>query len=61
MVFQWNKRDLPNIVETSELSANINRWHYPEFEAIAIRGDGVFETLKAISKRVLMNVKGGFD
>ena len=61
LVFQWNKRDLPNVVGPGELNSKINRWNLPEFEAIAIKGEGVFETLKAISKRVLMNVKGGFD
>ena len=61
LVFQWNKRDLPNVVSVSELSLKINDWKAPEFEACAIQGDGVFETLKMISKQVLLNIKGGFD
>ena len=61
LVFQWNKRDLPNAVPVTELSAKINRWDSPEFKACAIKGEGVFETLKTISKRVLLNIKGGFD
>ena len=61
LVFQWNKRDLPNVISVSELSSKINRWQAPEFEAVAIEGRGVFETLKMISKRVLLNIKGGYN
>ncbi|MCY4643096.1 MAG: ADP-ribosylation factor-like protein [Bacteriovoracales bacterium] len=61
LVFQWNKRDLPNVASPKELRLKLNKWDTPEFEAVAIRGDGVFETLKEISKRVLLNIKGGFD
>ena len=61
LVFQWNKRDLPNVISVSELSSKINRWQAPEFEAVAIEGKGIFETLKMISKRVLLNIKGGYN
>ena len=61
LVFQWNKRDLPNVVLKEDLSQKLNSWERPEFEAVAIRGDGVFETLKTISKLVLLNVKGGIQ
>ena len=60
-VFQWNKRDLPNIASTSELTKSLNKMDSPEFEAAAINGEGVFETLKAISKLVLLNIKGGLN
>ena len=61
LVFQWNKRDLPNVVAVDELSSKINLFQAPEFAAIAIEGKGVFETLKMISKQVLLNIKGGFE
>ncbi len=61
IVMQWNKRDLPNIVSTSELSKKLNPFKFPEFESIAAEGEGVFETLKMISKLVLLNIKGGLD
>jgi signal recognition particle receptor subunit beta len=60
-VMQWNKRDLPNIVPVSDLSAKLNERKLPEFEASAFKGDGVFETLKSISKMVLLNIKGGLE
>ncbi len=61
LVLQWNKRDLPNISPVSELSEKLNKYSLPEFEAIAIEGQGVFETLKLVTKKVLMNVKSGLE
>jgi signal recognition particle receptor subunit beta len=61
IVVQYNKRDLPNIVSTKELAKKINRFEFPEFEASAVTGSGVMETLKMISKLVLMNIRGGLD
>jgi mutual gliding-motility protein MglA len=60
-VMQWNKRDLPNIVPVSDLSQKLNTRRLPEFEAVAFQGEGVFETLKTISKMVLLNIKGGLE
>lgn len=61
LVMQWNKRDLPNTTSVSDLSAALNKWKVPEFEAVAVKGTGVFDTLKMISKLVLMNLKGGLE
>lgn len=59
LVLQWNKRDLPNITPVEDLEKELNRWQSPSFEACALKGEGVFETLKMISKIVLVNLKGG--
>lgn len=59
LVFQWNKRDLPNVTPCEDLEKRLNRWGSPSFEAAAVNGNGVFETLKEVSKLVLMNLKGG--
>lgn len=59
LVMQWNKRDLPNITPREDLEKELNRWKSPTFEACALKGEGVFETLKMISKIVLVNLKGG--
>jgi mutual gliding-motility protein MglA len=61
MVMQWNKRDLPNIVPIEDLQFQLNKKNLPAFEAIATSGQGVFETLKMISKSVLLNIKGGLE
>jgi mutual gliding-motility protein MglA len=61
MVMQWNKRDLPNIVPVEDLQYQLNKRKYPAFEAVATTGQGVFETLKMVSKSVLLNIKGGLE
>jgi hypothetical protein len=61
IVMQWNKRDLPNIVPVEDLQQQLNRRKVPAFEAIATNGEGVFETLKMVSKSVLLNIKGGLE
>ncbi len=58
-VIQYNKRDLPNVVPTAELKKVINTDGVPDFEAIATQGTGVFETLKAVVKLVLIELKKG--
>ena len=61
LVMQWNKRDLPNTTPIKDLEMNLNKWKSPSFEAVASDGQGVFDTLKMISKLVLMNVKGSLQ
>ena len=56
---QWNKRDLSNVMSEEDMNEKLNKWNVPAFSSTAISGDGVFETLKAVSKQVLMNIKGG--
>jgi signal recognition particle receptor subunit beta len=56
MVVQYNKRDLPNGVPIEELRAALNPGRRPEFEAIAVEGIGVFDTLKAVSKLVVQSL-----
>ena len=61
MVMQWNKRDLPNISSKEDLERQLNKWNLPTFDAEAMNGRGVFESLKMISKLVLMNLKSGLS
>lgn len=60
LVIQWNKRDLPNTSSVDEMKKELNVAPYMSYEAKAREGDGVFESLKAISKLILMNLKGNF-
>ena len=50
---QYNKRDMPNILSPEELRAQINPMGVPDFEGVAINGEGVFETLSCVSKMVV--------
>jgi hypothetical protein len=59
LVIQYNKRDLPNVASLAELHALLNRRNVPEFESSATAGIGVFETLKAVIKLVLIDLKRG--
>jgi mutual gliding-motility protein MglA len=56
-VMQYNKRDLPNIVPMPELQAALNKRNAPWSEACATQNVGVFETLKAAAKLVLIDLK----
>ncbi len=53
LVIQYNKRDLATAVPVQELRAQLNPDNLPDFGAVAINGDGVFDTLKSVSKLVL--------
>lgn len=56
-VVQYNKRDLPSILPVDHLKRILNPYGVPDFESIASQGDGVFETLKAIARLVLIQLK----
>ena len=58
-VIQYNKRDLPNVSSMEELSSLLNPRKVPELEGCAMSGEGVFETLKAVAKLVLNDLKKG--
>jgi mutual gliding-motility protein MglA len=58
-VVQYNKRDLPSVVPVTEMKKVLNINGVPDFEATASAGVGVFETLKAIVKLILIELKKG--
>ena len=58
-VLQFNKRDLPTAVTYDELKKELVKKDEPIFEAVASRGVGVFDTLKAVAKQVLMELRKG--
>ena len=58
LVLQLNKRDLPNIAPVDDVVDVIDPERKYDFvEAVASRGDGVFETLKVISKLTLRTLR----
>ena len=60
VVLQYNKRDLPNAVSVESLREALNpTGKVPDFEAAAQGGKGVFETLKALARLVLQELKKG--
>jgi len=60
-VMQYNKRDLPNILSVEDLNQKINTLNFPFFEAAALNGQGVFETLTMICRLVLKAIEAGAE
>ena len=58
-VVQLNKRDLVNSAPIEELTEVLNPTGVPQFEAVATKGTGVFDTLKAVAKQVLTELRRG--
>ena len=58
-VIQYNKRDMPEVETVEELRNQLNPTNVPDFEGIARTGVGVFDTLKAVAKLVLTELKKG--
>ncbi|HEX8709867.1 MAG TPA: GTPase domain-containing protein [Pyrinomonadaceae bacterium] len=56
-VLQLNKRDLPNIIPVADLASELQRKGEPVVEAVASTGIGVFDTLKAVAKQVLTELR----
>ena len=58
-VLQLNKRDLPSAIAVEDMSAELHRKGEPVFEAVASKGTGVFDTLKAVAKQGLTELRRG--
>jgi len=56
-VLQLNKRDLPNAMAVPELTKQLRKKGEPVLEAVAVTGQGVFETLREVAKLVLAELK----
>lgn len=56
-VVQFNKRDLPSIMPIEEMRQQLGLENALVIEAVASRGEGVFETLKAVTRLVLAQQK----
>jgi mutual gliding-motility protein MglA len=53
LVLQYNKRDLPNILDMGELDGSLNERGAPSFGTCATRGEGVMEALDMLVQGVL--------
>jgi hypothetical protein len=60
-VIQFNKRDLPRLSDIEEMNSAINRFNAPFYESVATNGIGVQDTLKAITKLVLLHLTQKYD
>lgn len=46
LVMQWNKRDLRDVLPVSVLEKYLNPYRAPSYEAVAVTGQGVIESLR---------------
>ncbi|HEU4560569.1 MAG TPA: GTPase domain-containing protein [Longimicrobium sp.] len=60
IVLQYNKRDLPDVMAVDELDDLLNYRDLPRYEARALAGAGVFDTLRGISEQVLRRLSQRF-
>jgi len=58
-VLQLNKRDTPTAVPADTLAAALRLGGEPVIEAVATTGQGVFESLKAAIRRMLLELRNG--
>ncbi len=56
-VLQLNKRDLPSALPVETMMRELRVKEEPVFEAVAIKGVGVFETLKAVIRLVMLDLR----
>ena len=61
LVFQYNKRDLKNVLSVEKLNEGLNYRRQPYFEAVASSGRGVIETLRDISSLTLVKIKEALE
>ncbi|HEY4105146.1 MAG TPA: GTPase domain-containing protein, partial [Polyangiaceae bacterium] len=52
-IVQYNKRDLHDVLPIDELDRQLNRAGAPSFATVATNGEGVYESLEAITRAVL--------
>ena len=56
VVLQYNKRDLGNIASISELNEDLNSRQYPVVEATAIKGTGVEDSFRLVTRLLLKHI-----
>jgi signal recognition particle receptor subunit beta len=56
-VIQYNKRDMDDIISLEDMRREVNTHGVPDQEAVALKGEGVFETLRKIVKLTTDKVK----
>lgn len=57
LIIQYNKRDMPDVLNIKELNKQLNPASLPFFESVAVNGTGVLPTLTSCCKMVLQNLK----
>jgi signal recognition particle receptor subunit beta len=61
MVLQYNKRDLPDVLEVEALNRGLNERRVPAIPAVATQGEGVVETFSTIVQLTLENLARQYE
>lgn len=60
LVFQYNKRDLPQVVEIDALDRSLNSRHTKAIPAVAVNGQGVLETFTAVLEKTVEDLSSRY-
>ena len=60
-VIQFNKRDLGDLMTVEDMDGALNRYDAPFFEAVAVEGIGIHETLEGIVRLVMRSLKDRYE
>ncbi len=60
LVIQYNKRDLPDVLDIETLKKGLNILNSPDIAASALKGEGVIDTFRLIGKMVLEDLRRKF-
>ncbi len=56
IVFQYNKRDIKNIMSVGELNSDLNKDNTSFFESVAIEGKGIQETFNKVTGSLIKHI-----
>lgn len=56
LIFQYNKRDIKNIMSIEELNSDLNKDNTPFFESVAIEGKGIQETFNKVTGSLIKHI-----
>jgi len=57
LVVQYNKQDLPSAIPPEQLNPLLNHRGAPWLKAVAVKGEGVLDTMKMITSKVIERIK----
>jgi len=61
LVYEYNKRDMKDVLSIDDLNQDLNPWKLPYFETIAVTGEGVLDAFETISSSVIKNLEKRFQ
>ena len=60
LIYEYNKRDMDDLLTIDDLNCDLNPWHLPHFETVAIKGLGVLDAFETISSLTIQNLEKRF-